>query len=293
MSGKRGKGGEKSAADIKKLKRIVQNVPVEDKIRLDRLIQDFMAQPDRKEVTFSNQLSSSEWAYVHHQALQHGLKSISTGDGSERQVTLSRPFEDNGKKSKRITLTEKSMSAISALLYAVPDFFTASRFRVFEDNLSWESMHYRAGEDSSLRGGHASRFSGSSYPKIPKPRRTQEFLHSRKQLPIWHHQKQILESLEKHRICFIQGATGSGKTTQVPQFILDDATEKSKCVRIICTVPRRPAAVSVSERVAEERGERLGQTVGYQIRLEKRCSNETLLTYCTSGVLLRYLSSPS
>ncbi|CAL8119186.1 unnamed protein product [Orchesella dallaii] len=293
MPGKKGKGGEKSAADIRKLKRIVENVPEEDKIRLHRLVQDFMAKPDLKEVTFSNQLSSFERAYVHHQALQHGLKSISTGDGSERQVTLSRAIEDNGKKTKRITLSEKSMSAISALLNTVPDFFTASRSIGFDFSSSSESMYYRAGGESSLRGGHASRsrFSAESYPKVPKTRRTQKFLHSRKQLPIWQHQQQILESLERHRICFIQGATGSGKTTQVPQFILDDATSKSKCVRIICTVPRRLAAVTLSERVAEERGEELGRTVGYHIRLENCCSHETLLMYCTSGILLRSLSS--
>ncbi|CAL8119258.1 unnamed protein product [Orchesella dallaii] len=291
MPGKSGKRGEKSATDIKKLKKIVKNVPEEDKIRLDQWIQDFMAQPDRKEVTFSNQLSSFERAYVHHQALQHGLKSISTGDGTKRQVTLSRAVEDNGNKAKRITISEKSMSAISVLLNTVPDFFTASRPIAFDFSLSSESMYYRAGGESSLRGGHASRFSAESYPKVPKTRRTQTFLHSRKQLPIWQHQEQILESLERHRICFIQGATGSGKTTQVPQFILDDATSKSKCVRIICTVPRRLAAVTLSKRVAEERGEELGKTVGYHIRLENCCSHETLLMYCTSGILLRSLSS--
>lgn len=80
---------------------------------------------------------------------------------------------------------------------------------------------------------------------------------------------------------------------KVGQFILDHAIETSQKVRIICTVPRRIAAVTVSDRVAAERGERLGHAVGYQIRLESCVSpTETLLTYCTSGILLRSLTAP-
>lgn len=63
-------------------------------------------------------------------------------------------------------------------------------------------------------------------------------------------------------------------------------------VRIVCTVPRRIAAVTISDRVATERGERVGKTVGFQIRLESKISPcETILTYCTSGILLRSLTS--
>lgn len=61
-----------------------------------------------------------------------------------------------------------------------------------------------------------------------------------------------------------------GKTTQIPQFILDDSLTRppEKVANIICTQPRRISAISVAERVAKERVERVGLTVGYQIRLE-------------------------
>lgn len=68
------------------------------------------------------------------------------------------------------------------------------------------------------------------------------------------------------KVILISGETGCGKTTQLPQFILEDAYRHHKECRIFCTQPRRLSAVAVAERVATERGEPIGQTVGYQIR---------------------------
>ncbi|MFH4976105.1 hypothetical protein AB6A40_002814 [Gnathostoma spinigerum] len=112
----------------------------------------------------------------------------------------------------------------------------------------------------------------------------------RRQLPAYELKNEILHAINTHKVTLITGGTGCGKTTQVPQFLLEDACEKQCPIRIICTQPRRLPALAVADRVAKERNEKLGTTVGYHIRLEQKTSPQTALTYCTSGVLLRMLT---
>ena len=83
----------------------------------------------------------------------------------------------------------------------------------------------------------------------------------------------------------LEGETGSGKTTQVPQFLLEAGFAGSK--NIACTQPRRVAAMSVAKRVSEEMDVTLGGLVGYTIRFEDKSSKETRLKYLTDGMLLR------
>lgn len=88
--------------------------------------------------------------------------------------------------------------------------------------------------------------------------------------------------------------TGCGKTTQIPQFILDQAVEdgNGSKTKIVCTQPRRISAISVAERIAYERAERLGKSVGYQVRLEKLlCRDYGSIFFCTTGILLQYMQS--
>ncbi|XP_053316891.1 putative ATP-dependent RNA helicase DHX57 isoform X2 [Spea bombifrons] len=122
-------------------------------------------------------------------------------------------------------------------------------------------------------------------------RRYQAMLKERQKLPAWEKQDAILQLLSNHQVLVVSGMTGCGKTTQIPQFILDASLQgsSSEVSNIICTQPRRISAISVAERVAQERSERVGLSVGYQIRLESVKSSATRLLYCTTGVLLRRL----
>ncbi len=103
--------------------------------------------------------------------------------------------------------------------------------------------------------------------------------------------EKILTKLVSHQIMTIEGFTGCGKTTQVPQFILDEAVRNQTGCRIAVTQPRRIAAISVATRVASERSWRIGGIIGYQVGMDKRISEDTRLTYMTTGVLLQLLIS--
>uniref|UniRef100_A0A8C4YW87 RNA helicase n=1 Tax=Gadus morhua TaxID=8049 RepID=A0A8C4YW87_GADMO len=129
------------------------------------------------------------------------------------------------------------------------------------------------------------------FRRKPSSRRYDAMLQQRQKLPAWKERDHILNLLDDCQVLVVSGMTGCGKTTQIPQFILDDtlAGPADRVANIICTQPRRISAISVAQRVAEERAERLGATVGYQIRLETVRSSATRLLYCTTGVLLRRL----
>ena len=90
---------------------------------------------------------------------------------------------------------------------------------------------------------------------------------------------------QQHQILIVVGDTGSGKTTQMVQYLAEDGYAERG--RIGCTQPRRVAAMSVAKRVSEEVGCRLGQEVGYTIRFEDCTSPETRIKYMTDGMLQR------
>jgi len=114
----------------------------------------------------------------------------------------------------------------------------------------------------------------------------------RKSLPAWKERNRILDILRKNQVMVVSGMTGCGKSTQVPQFILDDwmsGDSKSDHCNIVCTQPRRISAIGVAGRVAQEREEKTGDVVGYQVRLDVKASEKTRVMFCTTGILLRRL----
>ena len=124
----------------------------------------------------------------------------------------------------------------------------------------------------------------------PPPRASSDrFAVMRSKLPVFHWKIPLLEAMESNQVVVIQGETGCGKTTQVPNYVLEAASELGRPCNVICTQPRRISAIGVASRVAEERGEPCGRTVGYSIRHEVCSSRDTMLLFCTTGTLLRRL----
>lgn len=127
-----------------------------------------------------------------------------------------------------------------------------------------------------------------SWQESPDGRKMLEF---RRNLPAYKEKNRLLAAISQNQVVIISGETGCGKTTQVPQFILESeiTSVRGAVCSIICTQPRRISAMSVSERVASERGEKLGESVGYKVRLEGMKGRDTRLLFCTTGILLRRL----
>ena len=115
---------------------------------------------------------------------------------------------------------------------------------------------------------------------------------TRKSLPIYTFRDDLLKAISEYQVLIIVGETGSGKTTQIPQY-LHEAGYTKDGLKVGCTQPRRVAAMSVAARVAEEMGVKVGNEVGYSIRFEDATSDKTILKYMTDGMLLReFLTEP-
>ena len=107
----------------------------------------------------------------------------------------------------------------------------------------------------------------------------------REELPIFKQRDKLLLAIRDHKILIVEGETGSGKTTQIPQFLHEVGYTKHG--KVACTQPRRVAAMSVASRVASEMQVKLGHEVGYSIRFEDCTSDKTIIKYMTDGMLLR------
>ena len=106
------------------------------------------------------------------------------------------------------------------------------------------------------------------------------------ELPAKKHREEIVAAVKAQRATILVGETGSGKTTQVPQFLMDDRDLVPEGKYVYVTQPRRIAAVTIAERVAAERGETVGRSVGYQIRFEASSTTRTRILFLTEGTNL-------
>ncbi|CAI6097029.1 unnamed protein product [Clonostachys chloroleuca] len=114
-----------------------------------------------------------------------------------------------------------------------------------------------------------------------------QILRTRRDLPVHKQRQEFLEKYHSTQILVFVGETGSGKTTQIPQYVVYDELPNITGKLIACTQPRRVAAMSVAQRVADEMDVKLGEEVGYSIRFEDKTGPKTMLKYMTDGMLLR------
>uniref|UniRef100_K7FZK1 Activating signal cointegrator 1 complex subunit 3 n=1 Tax=Pelodiscus sinensis TaxID=13735 RepID=K7FZK1_PELSI len=159
-----------------------------------------------------------------------------------------------------------------------------------------KDYEYVLEEDEMIQFISAVQIQGTAQDKGPQawiqPQGSEEEGEVRRSLPVYPFRQDLLVAIAEHQILIIEGETGSGKTTQIPQYLYEEGyTEKG--MKIGCTQPRRVAAMSVAARVSQEMGVKLGNEVGYSIRFEDCTSERTLLKYMTDGMLLReFLTEP-
>ncbi|KAH8990458.1 P-loop containing nucleoside triphosphate hydrolase protein [Lactarius akahatsu] len=126
------------------------------------------------------------------------------------------------------------------------------------------------------------------FTRLPHSPQYRKILEARKKLPVFAQMDEFYKMFTKHQIIVMVGETGSGKTTQIPQFVVYSDMPQTKNKIVACTQPRRVAAMSVAKRVADEMDVQLGRQVGYSIRFEDMTEpGTTFLKYMTDGMLLR------
>lgn len=155
------------------------------------------------------------------------------------------------------------------------------------DEITIDSTQYEYVFDESqfIQFDSSGNTNSNSLDEVPVESNKPSIVEGRKLLPVYRYRQQFLELVKQHQILVVVGETGSGKTTQLPQYLY----EEGYCTQgmVGCTQPRRVAATSVATRVAVEMECKLGQEVGYSIRFDDKSSRNTKLKYLTDGTLLR------
>lgn len=242
----------------------------------------------QRPVTAPQKTTSMTWQNRHEgrPSSSMGASNVIKEPGGLESTTSTEEKEDSAtssvKEEEEEGLILPNMEEIKELSEEIEQILPSDFDFEFEEEI--ESQPYL---DASFKEEMEEKMKSSKYMKM---------LSSRKRLPAYKQRQEIIDLVNSNQIIVLSGETGCGKTTQVPQFILDDYIEKGKgsLCNVVCTQPRRISAISVAERVADERGEKqLEQSsVGYSIRLENRLPRKNgSILFCTTGIILRRLES--
>uniref|UniRef100_A0A7N0RJX1 RNA helicase n=4 Tax=Kalanchoe fedtschenkoi TaxID=63787 RepID=A0A7N0RJX1_KALFE len=250
--------------------------------------------------TFEEELSNPERKFIHMTCRKMGLISKSKGKGSQRRITVRKYYrpkateEAEGRvKLTHLTFSQEGIDVMRDLFTSYPPNDEETRDElVYQRRKS--SNHMRADYDLFSKPALSKESIAKKqqvFESKKNSQRMRQIIEKRSQLPIAPYKDYITTTVNHHQVVLISGETGCGKTTQVPQFILDSMWDKGQTCKIVCSQPRRISATSVAERIAAERGQGIGEDVGYKIRLESKGGKNTSIVFCTNGILLKILVS--
>nr|XP_009399067.1 PREDICTED: DExH-box ATP-dependent RNA helicase DExH6 [Musa acuminata subsp. malaccensis]XP_009399068.1 PREDICTED: DExH-box ATP-dependent RNA helicase DExH6 [Musa acuminata subsp. malaccensis] len=291
MGKKKGKGGEQQSSGV---------VTEATRVRIGKVLEEFRTS-EAEVYTFESGLSKQERAAIHEMCRKMGMISKSSGYGERRRLSVYKSKKKNGSIKKEeemltcLQFSEEVKEVLQDLFLRYPPDDVEKR----EDAVNNSSVKVGKGQwkqDSSfckpaMRKSDIAKKVEQLASRINNSSQLRKIVEDRAKLPIASFKDGITSTLETNQVVLISGETGCGKTTQVPQYLLDYMWDKGEACKIICTQPRRISAISVAERISYERGETVGETVGYKIRLESKGGKQSSIMFCTNGVLLRLLIS--
>ncbi|KAL6286987.1 hypothetical protein ACE6H2_011377 [Prunus campanulata] len=267
--------------------------------RIAQLLTRFKSTDDEV-YTFEAGLTNLERAEVHQQCRKMGMKSKSKGSGKKRVVSVYKPKKKAAAsavipKLTHLTFSEGTKEVLRDLFMHYPPGDEVEGREMYGTN-SNENVKAKRKKDimfckPSMTKAEIAKKVESLASRIKNSDRLRQITKDKSKLPITSYRDVITSAVESHQVILISGETGCGKTTQVPQFILDHMWGKGEACKIVCTQPRRISAASVAERISKERGENVGEDIGYKIRLESRGGRHSSIVLCTNGILLRLLVS--
>ncbi|RQM10093.1 hypothetical protein DD237_005043 [Peronospora effusa] len=258
---------------------------------------------ERMELSFSCSYDNTQRRYIHSMAQKYGLFSKSSGKKEAGR------FIHVAKVKKNAALEEVSLRLpANPLNSTTVEWFPPVVMQYMErypaPSVQDEVLDPWSAKDLSPLAAVHTRYHGRGRASLfkplpcggnetgPKTVRTPPIEATK--LPVYRYREQILELVEKNQIVVLSGDTGCGKSTQIPQLLLDDALARGRGheTRIICTQPRRISAISLAERVARERIGQDPKEVGHAIRFDSSFdAKRSKLIFCTTGTLLKWLNN--
>jgi len=292
------------------------------KIKFTNMLLEFREDEEKSELVLGSDLTNTERKFVHGAARGFGLTSKSKGKEPNRRIHVKKPqiatkragqiSHDPNDSDDEINpdiglpplrLSNRVKAALRAFSTALP----VTEEELLESYQTGSSTLGRANGDVTSMLKSLNLHRESKKRKQPKPfqvnyeersrlyhqfqsRKKYTLLKQRQTLPAWNFQEKVVNTVCANQVTIISGDTGCGKSTQVPQFLIDSAVGESS--KIAITQPRRISAISVAERVAQERGETIGQgLVGHTVRLDSSTTKSTQMVFMTPAILLKKLGS--
>ncbi|KAG8055280.1 hypothetical protein GUJ93_ZPchr0001g32006 [Zizania palustris] len=265
-------------------------------VRVSKVLEDFRAS-DAQVYKFEPGISKQERAAIHEMCRKMGMISKSSGNGERRCLSVYKRKQNQGSEMEegpgQLGFSEEARNVLQDLFTHYPPVDAELNGRTVGNSCD-KAAKIQWKPDSAfcrpaLRKPDILKKVEMLASKVIGSEQLRKIAKDRSKLPISLYKDVISSTLENHQVVLISGETGCGKTTQVPQYILDHMWGKGESCKIVCTQPRRISAISVAERISAERGEAVGDTVGYKIRLESKGGKNSSIMFCTNGVLLRVL----